>query len=139
MQISSMQGPSGPKQLLEEDSIDPFDALPVGGDSRYNGYVLNQFKIGALNFRLVETGRGQHPLTKRWMPHTVADPLLFLATLNFAAAHLDNIQGRPSSPRTIAQKIETIRLIYSRLQGSVDSVSATTIGAVALLPAMEII
>ncbi|KAF6226959.1 hypothetical protein HO133_008400 [Letharia lupina] len=96
-------------------------------------------KIGALNFRPVETGRGQHALTKRWMPHAVADPLLFLATLNFAAAHLDNIHGRPSSPRTIAQKIETVRLIYSRLQGSVDSVSATTIGAVALLAAMEII
>ena len=92
----------------------------------------------ARNFLPVETGRGQHPLTNVWIPHAVADPLLFLATLNFAAAHLDIIHGRQCSPRTIAQKLETIRLIKLRLKDSAESLSNTTIGAVAMLAAMEV-
>lgn len=86
----------------------------------------------------VEVGKGQNPLTNIWMPYALADPLLFLATLNFAAAHIDIVHGRLSNPRTIAQKGETIRLINLRLQDSADIVSDTTIGAVAMLAAMEV-
>lgn len=84
------------------------------------------------------TSRGQHPLTNIWMPHAVADPLLFLATLNYAAAHLDILHGWQSNPRTIAQKGETIRLINLRLQYSAENVSNTVIGAVVMLAAVEV-
>ena len=86
----------------------------------------------------LEPGRGQHPLTNIWMPRAIADPLLFLATLTYAAAHLDLMYGRESNPRTIAQQIETIRLINLRLQDPAESVSNTTIGAVAMLAATEV-
>ena len=93
----------------------------------------------ARNFLPVETGKGQqHPLTTVWMPHAVADPLLYLATLNFAAAHLDIMYGKQCSPITIARKVETIRLINLRLQNSAEAFSNTTIGAVAMLAAMEV-
>ena len=72
------------------------------------------------------------------MPHAVADPLLFLATFNYVAAHLDFIFGRQSNPSTLAQKVEIIRLVNSRLQDSIESVSDTTIGAVAMLVAIEV-
>lgn len=72
------------------------------------------------------------------MPRAVADPLLFLATLTYTAAHLDVMYGRGSSPRTIAQQVETIRLINLRLQDSAEIVSNTTIGAVAMLAATEV-
>lgn len=86
----------------------------------------------------LEAGRSQHPLTNIWMPHAVTDPLLFLATLNYAAAHLDAVHGRQSNPRTIAQKGQIIRLINMRLQDSAETVSNTTIGAVAMFAAMEV-
>ena len=72
------------------------------------------------------------------MPHAMTDPLLFLATTNFAAAHLDLVRGRECSPRTIVQKGETIRLINLRLQDSATTLSDTTIATVAMLAAMEV-
>lgn len=86
----------------------------------------------------VEANGAQSPLASVWMSHAVADPLLFLATLNYAAAHLDFVDGRQSNPRTIAGKVETIRLINLRLQDSTEIVSNTTIGAVAMLVATEV-
>lgn len=86
----------------------------------------------------VEPGRGQHPLTNIWMPYAVADPLLFLATTNYAAAHLDIMYGRQNNLRTLAQKAETIRLINLRLQDSAETLSNSTIGAVAMLAAAEV-
>ena len=94
--------------------------------------------VMARNFLPVESSKGRHPMTSVWMAHAIADPLLFLATLNFAAAHLDIIHGGQRSPRTIAQKVEIIRLINLRLQDSAQNLSNTTIGAVAMLAAMEV-
>lgn len=73
------------------------------------------------------------------MPNAVADPLLFLATLNSAAAHIDIVHGRLSNPKTKAQKWETNRLINLRLQDSAGVVSDSTIGAVAMLAVMEVL
>lgn len=100
--------------------------------------ILTVDAVMARNFLPVMAGKGQHPLTNVWIPNAVADPLLFLATVNFAAAHLDFIHGRPTSSRTIAQKVETIRLINSRLPDSNKALSNSTIGAVAMLAAMEV-
>ena len=34
-----------PKQLLRNGGIDPFDALPLGGEGRYKGCVLNHCEL----------------------------------------------------------------------------------------------
>ncbi len=68
----------------------------------------------------------------------MADPILFIATLNFAAVHLDILRGRYNSPHTLTHKIETIRLINVRLQNSTEALSNETIGSVAMLVAMEV-
>ena len=81
--------------------------------------------------------RGQHPLLDIWMPHAVTDPALFLATLNFAAVHLDVMHGRRSNPRTLVQKGEAMHLINLRLN-SAETVSDTTIGAVLMLAVVEV-
>ena len=98
--------------------------------------IITVDAVMARNFLPVMAGKGQHPLTNVWIPNAVADPLLFLATINFAAAHLDFLHGRSTSSRTIAQKVETIRLINLRLPES--NLSDSTIGAVAMLAAMEV-
>lgn len=135
---SSTRARSSPKQLLGDGGIDPFDTSPMEGDRQYKGYVLNHFiTVIAHNCFPVEPGRGQHPLTNIWMPYAVADPLLFLATTNYAAAHLDIMYGRQNNLRTLAQKAETIRLINLRLQDSAETLSNSTIGAVAMLAAAE--
>lgn len=92
----------------------------------------------ARTFSPVETGGGQHPLTTIWMPYAVADPLLYRATLNFAAAHLDIMHGRQCSPRTMEQKGQIIELVKLRLQDPAEALSNPTIGAVAMLAAMEV-
>lgn len=68
----------------------------------------------------------------------MTDPVLFLATLNFAAVHLDLLRGTQNNHKTLIHKGETIRRINARLQSSTETVSNTTIGAVAMLAAMEV-
>ena len=85
-----------------------------------------------------DPGNGQNPLTKIWVPYALTDPVLFLATLNFAAVHLDILYGRYSSPITLFHKGETIRQINARLQDPSKALTNTTIGAVAMLAAMEV-
>ena len=71
------------------------------------------------------------------MPYAMTDPVLFLATLNFAAVHLDVMHGRRNSPRTLVQKGETMHLINLRLN-SAKIASDTTIAAVLMLAAVEV-
>ena len=86
----------------------------------------------------IDPGNGQNPLTKVWVPYAMTDPVLFLATLNFAAVHLDLLRGTQSNHKTLVHKGETIRRINDRLQSSTETISNTTIGAVAMLAAMEV-
>ena len=80
---------------------------------------------------------GQHPILDVWMPYAMTDPVLFLATLNFAAVSLDILHGRRNSPRTLVQKGETMHLINLRLN-SAKIASDTTIAAVLMLAAVEV-
>lgn len=87
----------------------------------------------------IDAGDGSNnPLTKVWVPNAIADPLLFLTTLNVAAIHLDLLQGRYSSPATIARKGEAIHLINARLQRPSQALTNETIGSVVMLAAMEV-
>lgn len=72
------------------------------------------------------------------MPLAVADPLLFLATLNFSAVHLDFMRGQCGSRTTLIHKGETIRLINARLQSPTEALTNITIGAITLLAAVEV-
>lgn len=84
------------------------------------------------------SGAGSNPLTKVWVSYAMTDPILFIATLSFAAVHLDILRGKYNSPHTLTHKIETIRLINFRLQNSTEALSNETIGSVAMLAAMEV-
>lgn len=68
----------------------------------------------------------------------MSDPILFLATLNFAAVHLDFVRGQCSNPRTLIHKVETIRLINARLQDPIEALTNTTIGAIIMLAGVEV-
>ena len=162
-ECSSSRVLSSPIKRLGDGGTDPFDASPMGGDVRYNGYVLKHCElpthpslehkcisihlpansnmvvttvIARSLFPMVLSG-GQHPLIDIWMPHAVTDPVLFLATLTMAASHLDAVHGRRKNPRTLAQKGEVIRLINLRLNSG-ETVSDTTIGAVLMLASAEV-
>ena len=78
------------------------------------------------------------PLTMVWASHAIADPLLFLSTLNLATIHLDVLNGQHSSPVTIARKCEAIRRINARVQSPNDALTNETIGSVVMLAAMEV-
>ena len=86
----------------------------------------------------MESGGGHNPLIKIWLPHAMQDPLLFLATVNFAAVHHDAILGNFNSQTTLVRKAEIIRLIKARLQSPTGAVTNTTIGAAAMLAASEV-
>ena len=87
----------------------------------------------------VDPGLENNPLTKVWLPNAMADPVLFLATLNVAAIHLDIVQGRYSNPITLAHKVEAISLINSRLKEPNEALTNETIASVVMLAAMEVI
>ncbi len=42
---SPRRGRSSPRQLLGDGDVDPFDTLPISGDSRYHAYILNHCEL----------------------------------------------------------------------------------------------
>ena len=86
----------------------------------------------------IDRGDVNHPLTQKRFPHGMADPVLFMATLNVAATHLDICHGRHSSPMTMARKGETIRLVNERLQHPTQVLVNETIRCIVMLAAMEV-
>lgn len=158
---------SSPKKLLGDGMSDPFDVYPSAGCPRYNSYVLHHCKrtlsasdflisafltlanisslilelvvsVMARNCLPIDPGNGSNPLTKVWVPYAITDPALFLATLNFAAVHLNILRGQYNSRSTLMHKGETIRLINARLQKPTESLTNETIGSVAMLAATEV-
>lgn len=85
------------------------------------------------------SAKDNNPLRTIWMPLIMTDPVLFQATANFAAVHLDILQGRPNQPSTLRLKTETINMINLKLRSAQEATNDSTIGAVALLAGMEVI
>lgn len=80
----------------------------------------------------------RHPLASTWLPYAMQDATLFLATLSFATIHLDIVAKRSSTTtRALAYKAEVIKSVNERLGSSQSAVSNSTIGAVAMLTAIE--
>ena len=92
----------------------------------------------ALNCLPVDQPKGQNPLTKTWLPYAMQDSTLFLATLTFAAAHLEILSGNYKSPRTLLHKSHSIIAVNAKLGDREHALSNETIGAVAMLAAMEV-
>ena len=92
----------------------------------------------ARNCLPTDLGCESNALTNIWVPYAMTDPVLFLATLNFAAAHLDILRGRWNNPGTLNRKIQTTRLVNARLQNDAEALSNETIGSVAILAATEV-
>ena len=81
---------------------------------------------------------GQNPLTRRWLPYAVQDSTLFQVTLNFAQVHLDILSGNYNSQRAAFHKSQSIRAVNARLKDGEHALSNETIGAVAMLAAIEV-
>ena len=85
----------------------------------------------------IDPGHGGNPLTRVWIPQAIADPVLFLATVNVAAIHLD-ITRRQFTPATIARKGKVMRLINQKLLDPAQALSNETIGSVVMLAGYEV-
>ena len=92
----------------------------------------------ARNCLPTDLGYESNSLSQNWVPNAMTDPALFLATLNFAAAHLDILRGRWNNTSTLSRKIQTTRLVNARLQNKTEALSNETIGSVAILAATEV-
>ena len=92
----------------------------------------------ALNCLPIDQHKGQNPLTKTWLPYALQDSTLFQATLNFAEVHLEIVSGNYNSQRAIFHKGQSIRAVNARLRDSEHALTNETIGAVAMLAAIEV-
>ena len=77
-------------------------------------------------------------ITKKWLHFALDDRAVLLATLSFAAAHVDMLSRRPMTPQTLWYKQETIGTINEKLQLPKEAVSNSNIGAVVMLASMEV-
>lgn len=80
---------------------------------------------------------GINPLRKVWIPFVLGDPVLFQATINFAAVHLDNLYGQPNHVAAVTRKTLTMRMINEQLNTEA-TISNSTIGAVGMLVGMAV-
>lgn len=92
----------------------------------------------ALNCLPVDQGSGENPLTKIWLPYALQDSTLFMATVTLAVAHLEILSGNYESPRTLLHKGDSIKAVNAKLGDCEHALSNETIGAVAMLAAMEV-
>lgn len=127
-----------PTSVVGDGAFDPFNAMPIAGCARYTSHVLNHFvSVMALNCLPVDLGSGENPLTKTWLPYALQDSTLFLATVTFAVTHLEILSGNYKSPRTLLHKGKLIKALNAKLGDRKYALSNETIGAVAMLAAME--
>ena len=66
------------------------------------------------------------------------DPLLFQATIHYAALHFALLRGMQEHAKIIAITTQTFRMINTKLQNMGSSLDESTIGATAVLTAAEV-
>lgn len=94
--------------------------------------------VMALNCLPVDQSKGQNPLTKTWLPYALQDSTLFLATMTFAEVHLEILSGNFKSRKNLLHKGDSIKAVNAKLGDPERALSNETIGAVAMLAAMEV-
>ena len=92
----------------------------------------------ALHCIPVDQRRGQNAVTKIWLPYALQDVTLFLATLTFAEVLLDIMSGNYRSEKSLLRKTDLIKAVNIKLRDREHVLSNETIGAVAMLAAMEV-
>ncbi|KAL2041304.1 hypothetical protein N7G274_005686 [Stereocaulon virgatum] len=131
---------SHPRTTLGIGMTEPVNAYPISSESKHHSFVLNYF-VSMMVYESpvgVDAGiKGLDPLVKTWIPYALQDPALFLATLSFAAVHLEVSSKNLTRARILSYKMETIKVVNMNLQSSEDALSDSTIGAVAMLTALE--
>ena len=106
-----------------------------------NNFLSSVVSVVSKTGLLVRCPNGENPLTKIWLPHALQEPTLFLATLSFAAVHIEALTGSSGSQtslETLRQKGEAIKCVDSKLHDSSEALSNETIGAVSMLAAAEV-
>ena len=83
-------------------------------------------------------GADINPLRTSWIPLAIANPLLFQATTNYAAFHLDFLHGTQDQVKSLAGKALTIKMINEQLQCLEHTVSNSMIGAIAMMASIEV-
>ena len=78
-------------------------------------------------------------LARLWLSYALQDETMFLATLSFATAHRDILTKQYSSVQNLAYKNEVIKTVNKRLLSPEKAISNSTIGAVAMLAAVEVV
>ena len=94
--------------------------------------------VMALSCLPIDQHKSQNPITKMWLSYALQDSTLFQATLNFAEVHLDVLSGNYNSQRAIVYKDQSIRAVNAKLRDAEHALSNETIGAVAMLAAIEV-
>lgn len=86
----------------------------------------------------LDRGFDDNPLRTVWIALTIDNPVLFLATTYYAAAHLDMVHGRQFQAKTLTKKAQTISMINKQLSCSKSALRNSTIGAIAMLAAADV-
>ena len=94
--------------------------------------------VMALSCLPIDQHKSQNPITKMWLSYALQDSTLFQATLNFAEVHLDVVSGNYNSRRAIVYKDQSIKAVNAKLRDNEHALSNETIGAVAMLAAIEV-
>ena len=66
------------------------------------------------------------------------DPVVFQATINYAAVHVGGLRGSQEHRKIITMTTQTIRMINVKLQSSESTPDESTIRATAMLAAAEV-
>lgn len=103
-----------------------------------NAFLFLVVSVIAINSLPVDHGIGENPLTKIWLPYALQDSTLFLTTLTFAVAHLEILSGNYESLKTLVNKGKAIKAVNAKLHDREHALSNETIGAVAMLAALEV-
>ena len=85
------------------------------------------------------SGVDNNPLRSIWMPRIMEDPLLFQATVSYAAVHLEALQGRRNQSYALEKKTKMIGMINRELRYPEMSTTNSMIGAVTLMAATEVL
>lgn len=83
-------------------------------------------------------GIDTNPFRIGWMSLAMNDAVLFQATTNYAAVHLELLHGVQDQTKALVKKTRTIRMIKEQLRSSENTLSNSNIGAVAMLAAAEV-
>ncbi|KAL6716056.1 hypothetical protein ACLMJK_007018 [Lecanora helva] len=125
-------------QALLGGKFDPFNSYPHSNGC-WSSEVLHHFcTVIAKECLPIDRGPGadENPLRTSWVPTAISDPILFQATINYAAMHLDMCRGTENRVKSLGRKAQTIKMINEQLSRGHD-MNNSIIGAIAMMASAE--